>query len=188
MGGKYPINTWDEQGSDPNHPDNSRFTINGSSITSGPAQDPRYEGQRFISVQGPYGKYSGVVDDDNDSYETNTDGADDYAGSSGCFIATATLQDNYPADILAPLKKWRYEVLETTAFGNILSKRYRNTAPKIAVKMQRLPRTCAFLRKYFVFPAIDLAEQVPSTYRNIKLLLLFLVGSVIATLTAQLSR
>lgn len=186
MGGKYPINTWDEQGSDPKHPGNSRFTINGSSITSGPAQDPRYEGQRFISVQGPSGKYSGVVDDDDDSYETDDDA--DYAGSSGCFIATATLQDNYPADILVPLKKWRYDVLETTFFGNILSKRYRNTAPRVAAKMQRLPRVCAFLRKYFVFPAIDLAEQAPSTSRNMKLLLLFLVGSVIATTTAKLSR
>ena len=63
MGKKYPINTYDQEGSDPKNPGNSRFTINGGTITSGPAKDPNYEGQRFISVDNEEGKSTHIVPD-----------------------------------------------------------------------------------------------------------------------------
>jgi hypothetical protein len=63
MGKKYPINTYDEEGSDPKKPENSRFTLNGGTITSGPALDPKYEGQRFVSVDNDKGKKSFIVPD-----------------------------------------------------------------------------------------------------------------------------
>jgi hypothetical protein len=60
---RYPINTYDEEGSDPKNPANSRFTLNGGTITSGPAQDPRYEGQRFLSVDNNEGKSTYIIQD-----------------------------------------------------------------------------------------------------------------------------
>ena len=60
---RYPINTYDEEGSDPKNPGNSRFTLNGGTITSGPAQDPRYEGQRFLSVDNDEGKSTYIIPD-----------------------------------------------------------------------------------------------------------------------------
>ena len=63
MGKRYPINTYDEKGSDPKNPGNSRFTLNGGTITSGPAQDPRYEGQRFLSVDNDEGKSTYIIPD-----------------------------------------------------------------------------------------------------------------------------
>ena len=67
---RYPINTYDEEGSDPKNPGNSRFTLNGGTITSGPAQDPRYEGQRFLSVDNDEGKSTYIIPDTKSESES----------------------------------------------------------------------------------------------------------------------
>jgi hypothetical protein len=174
VGRQYPINTWDEPGSDPDHPGNSRFTINWSNITSGPAMDPAHEGDRFLSVQNQHGKSSYIV---GDEYEES---------SGGCFIATASIKGDIPVDALTPLKTWRYNVMETSLLGQKLSTHYRRTAPDVARKIGNMPRVAAFLRICFVIPAIVIAQKPKSYLRDSALWAIFILGSLTARAIAKL--
>jgi len=172
MGTEYPINTYDPEGSDPKNPGNSRFTINGGTITSGPAQDEKYKGQRFISVDNMEGKSTYIVPDTSDK-------SDSSSTSGWCFIATATLQGNYSESVLIPLKDWRYRIMESSRFGMYLSNNYRQFAPKIAYQISDMPKASEFLRKFFVFPAIKLSKN-PGFVSNLLLWIIFFIGSISA--------
>lgn len=63
---QYPITTYDQPGSDPGKPDNSRFTIGDTSITSGPSLDPTINDTNFISVQQGNEKASWTYTPDDD--------------------------------------------------------------------------------------------------------------------------
>jgi len=70
-GQTYPINTYDPPGSDAAHPDNSRFMMGDKYITSGPANDPQPEADRFVSggqLNGPH--VSGVLDKNGNVIDT----------------------------------------------------------------------------------------------------------------------
>ena len=87
-------------------------------------------------------------------------GSDDKSSSSGgCYIATASLQGNLNYEDLLPLKDWRYNVLEGSAFGHRLSNYYRRTAPSTALKVERRHKLSLVLRSVFVKPALMLVER-----------------------------
>jgi len=177
MGKQYPVVTYDQPGSDPTHPDNSRFTIGDTRITSGPAQDPRYPGGTFTTVESGGGKRSEVSDGDYG------DGDDDsQQGGSNCYIATAVLgsPSGGNVDILEPLKAWRYAVMEQSRLGLWMSTLYRRTAPATAKKISRTPLTCVLLRRVFVDSALRLANEKPSLLRDARLYGLFVLGTVSA--------
>lgn len=178
MGKQYPVVTYDQPGSDPTHPDNSRFTIGDTRITSGPAQDPRYPGGTFTTVQSGGGKRSEVSggdygDDGDDSQQ---------GGGSSCYIATAVLgsPSGGNVDILEPLKAWRYAVMEQSRLGLWMSNLYRRTAPATAKKVAKIPLTRVLLRRVFVDPALQLADEKPSLLRDVRLYGLFVLGTVSA--------
>jgi hypothetical protein len=151
--------------------------------TSGPAQDPEHEGERFISVQNEHGKNSYTVEDayegDDESEEQN---------SSGCYIATATIPEGCSIDILKPLKQWRYTTMESTWLGKRAASHYRNTAPSIARKIAHIPQTATFLRRLFVMPAVRMATMPKSVLRDTLLWCFFIAVNVVAWLASHLHR
>ena len=167
--GKYPVVTYDEPGSDPNRPDNSRFTIGDTRITSGPSIDPRHQGGTFISVEHGGGKRSMVYDDDDSDDTPQRD-------SSGCYIASAVFgsPSGGNADMLEPLKVWRYAVMEQSRLGLWMSSLYRRSAPITARKVSTAPLICSLLRHIFVDPALRLTNEKPSFLRDVQLYCLFL--------------
>lgn len=178
MGKQYPVTTYDEPGSDPSHPENSRITTGNTRVTSGPAQDPRYKGGTFISIEHGDSKRTEIYEASEDDYDAAPRG-------SSCYIATAVMSRMSVGEdlsILEPLRAWRYSVMERTRPGRFMSNLYRRTAPSTALAISRMPWACSILRFVFVRPATYLVTREPSVFRDVLLYLIFVTGMTTATL------
>lgn len=119
-------------------------------------------------------------------YEYDSDDDDNDSGSSrsSCFIATAVLPFSNRT-LLLPLKLWRYEVMESTILGHLMSNYYRKTAPEIADKLKKHPRVSEALRNWFVLPAIRSSMTPKGVFRDLVLHAYFVSGYMIARLFAM---
>lgn len=142
--------------------------------------------------------YDGPLKDEHQGYDPNTkrsfstgcdrDWESNEDDSSGCYIATASLQGSLTVDNLLPLKQWRYDVLERWRLGMYLSEYYRRSASPIAGKVEQMPRVGRLLRNTFVKPALWLSIRNESWFRDAALFIIFLLGLTVANVIGAIKR
>jgi hypothetical protein len=150
------------------------------------AKDPKGRDHNHVAFKD--GKITMVRDDDGNKHNYDKDDKDDSDGGGGCYITTAILcVEGCSVYALLPLKEWRYNVLEATSYGKLLSQYYRQTASPIALVMNQHPRLGKALYHLIVKPSIHWAAKKKTMTKNIVLYFLFLIGLGIAQLLRPLS-